>query len=359
MSNAQTQLDQNPMLAAGAAGIVGHGAYVPRYRLAAQEISKVWAHKDRDLPLREKAVPGWDEDTATMCIEAARNAIRRANIDPSQIQAVWIGSESHPYAVKPTGTIVAEAVGASPLTLAADFEFACKAGTEALQAGLGFIRSGMGSYALVAGMDTAQSRPGDALEYTAAAGGAAFILGPAEKAPVQINHSLSWVSDTPDFWRRPTEEFPSHAGRFTGEPGYFQHVLAAGRRLLDVAGTRPEDYAHIVVHQPNPKYAVRVMQKLGFEGEQWQLGLLAPAIGNTYAGSALLGLSAVLDQASSGARILLISYGSGGGSDAFDLEVRKDLTAWQSKRPSTLDYVKRRTSIDYSTYARLRGKFTS
>lgn len=341
------------------AGIVGHGAYIPRYRLAAQEISRVWAHQDRDLPIREKSVPGWDEDTATMCIEASRTAIRRANIDSDQIQAVWIGSESHPYAVKPTGTIVAEAIGAAPLTLAADFEFACKAGTEALQAGLGFIRSGMGTYALIAGMDTAQSRPGDALEYTAAAGGAVFILGPGEEAPVLINHSLSWVSDTPDFWRRPTEEFPSHAGRFTGEPGYFQHVLSAGERLFEIAGTGPEDYAHIVVHQPNPKFAVRVMQKLGFKQEQWQLGLLAPAIGNTYAGSALLGLSAVLDRANVGTHILLISYGSGGGSDAFDLEVQQELNAWQSKGPLTQDYVNRRMPVDYSTYARLRGKLTS
>ncbi len=342
-----------------AAGIVGHGAYIPRYRLAAQEIGRVWSHQSQDPPVREKSVPGWDEDTATMCIEAARNAIHRARIEPHQIEAVWIGSESHPYAVKPTGTIVAEAIGAVPLTQAADFEFACKAGTEALQAGLGFVSSGMGTHALVAGMDTAQSRPGDALEYTAAAGGAVFILGPRDQAPVHVIHSLSFVSDTPDFWRRPTEEYPSHAGRFTGAPGYFEHVLAAGHRLMEAAGTSPEDYAHVVVHQPNLKFAVRAMKELGFREAQWRLGLLVAAIGNTYAGSALLGLSAVLDQARQGERILLISYGSGGGSDAFDLAVQADLTAWQGQGPTTQDYVNRRTAIDYATYARLRGKIAT
>ncbi len=356
---APPQLDREPATSTLTAGIVGHGAYIPRYRLAAQEISRVWSHQDQDLPVREKSVPGWDEDTATMCIEAARNALQRARIDPQQIAAVWIGSESHPYAVKPTGTIVAEAIGAVPLTQAADFEFACKAGTEALQAGLGFVGSGMGSHALVAGMDTAQSRPGDALEYTAAAGGAVFILGPGDQAPVHIVHSLSFVSDTPDFWRRPTEEYPSHAGRFTGTPGYFEHVLAAGRRLMEVAGTAAQDYAHVVVHQPNPKFAVRAMQELGFREAQWRLGLLVTAIGNTYAGSALLGLSAVLDKARHGERIMLISYGSGGGSDAFDLAVRADLTAWQRQRPTTQDYVERRTAIDYATYARLRGKIAT
>jgi hydroxymethylglutaryl-CoA synthase len=121
-----------------------------------------------------------------MSIEAARNALKRAGINPTDIRAVWVGSESHPYAVKPTSTLVAEAIGAVPSTQAADWEFACKAGTEAIQAAIGFVGSGMASYALSIGMDIAQGRPGDALEYTAGSGGAAYLLGPAEEASVTI-----------------------------------------------------------------------------------------------------------------------------------------------------------------------------
>ncbi len=340
-------------------GIVGYGSYVPRYRLPAQEISRVWSQATQAIPIREKAVPGRDEDTATMSMEAARNALKRAQINPQDIEAVWIGSESHPYAVKPTGTIVAEAIGATPLTRAADLEFACKAGTEALQAGLGFVGSGMGEYALVAGMDTAQSRPGDTLEYTAAAGGAAFILGPLDQSWVAVNHAVSWVSDTPDFWRRATEPYPQHAGRFTGEPGYFQHVHAAAHHLLQKAQTSTSDYQHVVVHQPNLKFAIRVMQELGFCQAQWDLGLLVGDIGNTYAGSALIGLSAILDQAQCGERILMISYGSGSGADALDFTVTQDLETWQKRAPLTQDYVKRRVEIDYATYARMRGKIAA
>ena len=97
---------------------------------------------------REKAVPGLDEDTVTMALEAARNALARARVDPQDIGAVWVGSESHPYAVKPTSTIVAEAIGATPFTQAADWQFACKAGTEAMQAAIGLVGSGMARYAL-------------------------------------------------------------------------------------------------------------------------------------------------------------------------------------------------------------------
>ncbi len=355
----QSEVTASPPAVGRAVGIVGYGAYVPRYRLPAREISRVWSHDVQEHAVREKSVPGQDEDTATMCMEAARSAVKRAGIDPQAIAAVWIGSESHPYAVKPTGTIVAEAIGATPLTQAADLEFACKAGTEALQAGLGFVASGMGEFALIAGMDTAQSRPGDALEYTAAAGGAVFILGPSEQARVVVNHTVSWVSDTPDFWRRATAAYPQHAGRFTGEPGYFQHVHAAGQHLLRQAGTAPADYRHVVVHQPNVKFAVRVMQEMGFCPAQWELGLLVGEIGNTYAGSALLGLSAILDQAQCGDRILLISYGSGSGADALDFTVTHPLADWQQCAPSTRDYVNRRVVIDYATYARIRGKIAA
>src|SRR5512143_1640523 len=180
-------------------GIVGYGAYVPRFRIRAEEIARVWGGADEGLPIEEKAVPGLDEDTVTMSIEAARNALKRAGIEPQQLRAVWVGSESHPYAVKPTSTIVAEAIGAVPHVQAADWEFACKAGTEALVAAMGFVGSGMADYALAIGMDTAQGRPGDALEYTAGAGGAAYILGPAEEALAVIDASYSYVTDTPDF----------------------------------------------------------------------------------------------------------------------------------------------------------------
>ena len=122
-------------------GIVGYGAYVPRYRLPASEVARVWTESTSALPIKEKAVPGLDEDVATMSIEAARNALSRAGVDPAEIRAVWVGSESHPYAVKPTSTIVAEAIGAVPNTQAADWQFACKAGTEAMQAAIGFIGS--------------------------------------------------------------------------------------------------------------------------------------------------------------------------------------------------------------------------
>lgn len=340
-------------------GIVGYGAYVPRFRLPASEVARMWRGDDGGLPIKEKAVPGLDEDVITMSIEAARNALARAGIDPAEIRAVWVGSESHPYSVKPTSTVVAEALGATPHTQAADWEFACKAGTEAMQAAIGFVGSGMANYALSIGMDTAQGRPGDALEYTAGAGGAALLLGPGEEALVVIEASYSFATDTPDFWRRADAKYPEHGERFTGEPAYFKHITAAAEGLMDALGTSAGDYAYAVFHQPNTKFPMRVAQQLGFKNEQIEAGLLVPLIGNTYAGSAMIGLTAVLDVAQPGDRILLVSYGSGAGSDAFSMTATERLPERRGLATATADYIARRTEIDYATYARFRGKLAT
>jgi len=337
-------------------GITGYGAYVPRYRLPAREVSRIWTGGTGGVPIKEKAVPGLDEDVITMSIEAARNALARAAIDPQDLRAVWVGSESHPYAVKPSGTIVSEAIGAGPDIQAADWEFACKAGTEALVAACGLVGSGMADYAMAIGMDTAQGRPGDALEYTAGAGGAAFIVGPAETALVKIEASYSFVTDTPDFWRRQEAKYPEHGQRFTGEPAYFKHISTAGQALMDAMGAKPSDFHYAVFHQPNTKFPQRVGAMLGFTPEQIKDGLLVPVIGNTYAGAAIIGLTAILDIAKAGDRILMVSFGSGAGSDAFVLQTTDALVERRQGVPTTQDYIARRTEIDYGMYVRMRGK---
>ena len=150
-------------------GIVGYGAYVPSYRIKVEEIAKVWGDDpvalSRGLVVNEKSVPSADEDTATIAVTAARYALARAQIDPQKIGAIYVGSESHPYAVKPSATIVAEAINATPDLTAADLEFACKAGTAGIQMTMGLVDSDMIEYGLAIGADTSQGAPGDALEY--------------------------------------------------------------------------------------------------------------------------------------------------------------------------------------------------
>ncbi len=336
-------------------GIIGYSSYVPMYRLPNKEVSRVWHGRGRG-PIKEKAVAGPDEDTATIAIEAARNAMARAGIAPELLRAVWVGSESPPYAVKPTSTLVAEALGATPYLLAADLEFACKAGTEALQAAMGLVGSGMADYAMAIGADTAQGRPGDELEYTAASGGTAFVVGPAQEALAVCLGSVSYVTDTPDFWRRAYQHYPSHGGRFTGEPAYFHHIESAARALMGELGMTPQDFTYAVFHQPNVKFPERIGGILGFTEEQIRPGIVSDVIGNTYAGGAITGFSAVLDIVKPGDRVLVVSFGSGAGSDATAWEITSAIAERRERAPRLADYIARRVEIDYALYARYRHK---
>jgi hydroxymethylglutaryl-CoA synthase len=338
-------------------GIVSYGAYVPRYRIETKEIARVWG-KDKNigkgLGVFSKSVPGLDEDVATISVEAARNAMKKCSVNPSEIGAVYVGSESHPYAVKPTATVVAEAIGAGPHLTAADYEFACKAGTAAIQTCMGLVSSDMIKYGLAIGSDTSQGAPGDALEYSAAAGGAAFLIG-KENVIAEINKTYSFTTDTPDFWRREGQKYPSHGGRFTGEPAYFKHVLSCAKGLLERTGTKPSDYTYAVFHQPNGKFPLKAAKTLGFTKGQVETGLLTPRIGNTYSGATPLGLAAILDVAKPGERIFAVSYGSGAGSDGFDITVTEKIMGID-RNPPVESFIAHSKIIDYATYVRYRKK---
>jgi hydroxymethylglutaryl-CoA synthase len=342
------------------AGIIGYGAYIPRNRIKVEEIAKVWGADapsyKKGLMLEEKSVPSPDQDTITMSVEAARNALKRAGIDARRIGAVYVGSESHPYAVKPSGTVLAEAIGAVPECHTADLEFACKAGSEGMFIALNLVRSGAVKYGLAVGADTSQGAPGDALEYSAAAGAAAFLFG-SDDLVAEAVETYAYMTDTPDFWRREYMYYPRHGGRFTGDPAYFKHVVGAAEGIMAKAKLKPSDFAFVVFHQPNGKFPFRAGELLGFARKQIEPGWLVNRLGNTYSGSSPLGLTAALDVAKPGDLILMVSYGSGAGSDAFVWRVTDRIDKVRDLAPRTRALLDgNKAYIDYGVYAKYRRK---
>lgn len=341
-------------------GIVGYGSYLPRYRIKAEIIAAQWGMNPesikRGLLLQEKTVPAPDEDTITISVEASKNALKRAEIDPSEIGAVYVGSESHPYAVKPSGTLVGEALGIVPEFHTADYEFACKAGTEAMFVAYNLVKAETVRYALAVGADTSQGAPGDALEYSASAGGTAYIFG-SENVVAEVIETYSYTTDTPDFWRREGAFYPKHGGRFTGEPAYFKHIINAGKGIFQKSGLSAKEITYAVFHMPNGKFPLTVGKKLGFSKEQIEPGWIVPLMGNTYSGSSPTGLSATFDIAKPGDSILIVSFGSGAGSDAFIFKVTDKIDEVRDKAVKVREMLENnRIYIDYGTYAKFREK---
>lgn len=346
--------------------IIGYGAYVPKYRIKNEEIARVWQNvplfennRKYPVPIQEKAVAARDEDSVTMSIEAARRAIKRAGINPRELRAILMGSESNPYAVKTAGVTIAAAIGGPKDILAATYEFACKAGTEAMQTSIGLVGSGMVKYAMAIGADTAQGKPSDALEYTAASGAVAYIFGEyiKGKSVAKVIATYSYAKDVPDFWRRGLSPYPEHYQRFTGEPAYFNLVLGAAKGIMEALNYTANDFDYAIFHQPNYKFPLKAGKILGFKDEQLKPGILSYLIGNTYSGSSIMGLAATLDVAKPGERILLVSYGSGSGSDAMVYEVDEGIEEKRNKAPLIKDIITNGIRyIDYAVYARFRKK---
>lgn len=337
-------------------GIVAYGSYIPKNRIKLSAISETWNKEgvdiEKSLGLTEKSVASLDEDAATLAVEASFNAIQAGKISLNSIEAITVGSESHPYAVKPTSTIVGEILGLPNNYLAADLEFACKAGTAGIQLLTGLIEAKRIKNGLVVGSDVAQSKPADVLEYTAASAAAAFVLG-NDFVIAEILDFTSFSSNTPDFWRRDGQKYPSHGGRFTGGPAYFSHVLGASKALLEKTKLQPEDFDYAVFHMPNSKFPSEAAKKLGFTKEQLAPGFIVEKIGNPYSASSLLGLASVLDVAKPNKKIFVCSYGSGAGSDAFVFKTTPLLTKFQKQNVNTVKKkIRNRRDITYSQIAK-------
>jgi hydroxymethylglutaryl-CoA synthase len=337
-------------------GIVGYGVYTPRFRIKEGSI--------------ERSVPFIDEDAITAAIEAGKSALIHSGIDHSLVGKIYVGSESNPYAVNPIASKVAQVLklgkeekkeGVQSID-AVDTEFACKAATSMFKdaAALVYFPKTSTKYAMVIGSDNSQSaprdEPGGELDYFVGYGSAAYIFG-MEDVIAELEDWYSCSSDTVDFWRRDLEPYPRHGGRFTGGPAYFKHTLKAGKKLMKKLNLNPNDINYIVCHQPNPVWPIKVAKMLGFSSEQYLPGLMVNKFGNTYSGCSPIGLASVLDQAKPYERILLISYGSGAGSDAYSFvttnqikgkKIRQKFNVKMQAENRHIQYV------DYDTYRKFK-----
>ena len=245
---------------------------------------------------------------------------------------------------------------------AIDTEFACKAATSMFKdaSSLVYYPKAKTAYAMTIGADNSQAAPrnelGGELDLFVGFGGSAFIFG-MHDVIAEVEGWYSCTSDTPDFWRRDLEPYPRHGSRFTGEPAYFKHILKACRTLMKQLNLQVEDINYFVPHQPNPSFPVKVAKQLGFKEEQYEPSLKVTKFGNVYSGSSPIGLAAVLDVAKPDERVVLVSYGSGAGSDAYSFMTTSQIVEKRQRQKFTVRHQIENENLDYvnyNTYRRLK-----
>jgi hydroxymethylglutaryl-CoA synthase len=335
-------------------GIAGYGVYLPLYRIKSSDVAKAWGG-DLKTPY-EKTVPCYDEDALTMGVEASLNALKNARFDGDELDVVYFATMSSPYIEKQCSSTLSASLGCRDSVRTSDFNGSPRTCSSAMLACVDALRSSSARSALVVASDRLVARPSESMEQLLSAGAAAFVLTGDEKRLVaRIEGSASYSTEFTDRWRSETESFPrSEFERFGRDYGYTRHVTMAIKKLLENRKSSPKDYSQVVFTEFDPRRPSAIAKSVGFSEDQISRGSLNQFVGDTGAASMFLSLSATLEKAKPGERILAASYGDG-GSDALDFTVTNGIQGKQSGEVEK--YIKSRKNVDYQTHLRLNKVF--
>lgn len=323
-------------------GIVSFGAYVPRYRLDRQAIAA--AHKWmapglRGLAKGVRAFCSWDEDSVTMAVEAARDAL--GSRDGASLKAIGLASTRPVYADLQATALVAGALDLPRNLRSVDSGQSQRAGTSGL---LAMLKGGEDG--LFIASDEPLAKPASNQEMTFGAGAAAFVLGSADVA-VRLIGSASVIENFVDHYRQTGEAYDYHwEERWVRDEGYAKLAPEAARAALADAGLAIADVQHLVMPAMLRAAAGDVVKRLGFAGNV--VDDLFAQCGYAGAAAAPLMLASALESASPGDRILVIAFGQ--GADAMVLEVTDAIASARPARGVAGSLANALTTDSYMRY---------
>jgi len=334
-----------------AIGISGYGVYIPKLRIKKEDYAKAWGSFSA-AGVSEKSVMGFDEDVLTAAAKVSKRALESVPIGADKVTRFALASTTPPYTEKLLSGTVMVSVGMPNTIFSSDHTTSTRAGTEALLSGFEHLMANPKGVALVASADSPRASMWDAVEHPLGAGAAAYVLS-SENLIAEFEGSASHANEHFGERFKPRDEELLHdlnVKKFS-ETSIITNTTKAATALLTKLGRKPEEYNHVVIQQPDARVPGSVGGKLKFSEAQLSSALTANVLGDLGAASTLVSLAAALDNAKVGDKIMVISYGSGAGSDAISLKVvgdRKPANGFKQE-------VERKEYIDYIKYLKLKG----
>ncbi len=328
------------------AGIVSFGAYVPYYRLSRDLIAAAWGGRSLG---GERSVANRDEDSITMAVEAAVDCLR--GMDRRKVDGLFFASTTSPYREKQSAALVATALDLRPDVVTADFANSLRAGTAALRSALDAVKAGSLGTVLVAAADCRLGAPNSPEEQAFGDGAAACLIG--DPGAIAVEAGYSRMQEITDVWRTENDAtVKTWEDRWVIEHGYAEGMAAAVTGLMQAMGLGPSDFARAVLYGPDARSHQGLARSLGFDPKAQLQDPLLATVGNTGAAHVLLMLTAALEKAQAGERLILASYGD--GADAFSLRVETAIA--QNGRRGASGYRASRQSLPtYQKYLAFRG----
>ncbi len=332
-------------------GISGYSVYVPRLRIKKEDYAKAWGSFQAG-GVSEKTVMGFDEDVLTAGAKVSRRALESVPVAPAKVTRFAFASTTAPYLEKLLSGTVLVNVGMPNSAFASDHTTSTRAGTEAFISAYEHVKASPGGLAVVATADAPRASMWDPLEHPMGAGAAGFVLS-SENLIAEVEGHASFAMEHFGERFRPagSETLQDLNVKKFFASAFTACTTKACNALIKKLGAKPEEFAHVVIQQPDAKTPGSVAGKLMFNDVQLASGLVSVNMGDLGAASTTVGLAAALDAAKVGDRIMVVSYGSGAGSDAISLKVVSD----RKPVPGFKEQLEKKEYIDYIQYVKLKG----
>jgi 3-oxoacyl-[acyl-carrier-protein] synthase-3 len=311
-------------------GILGTGAYVPERILTNEDLEKMVDTTDgwilERTGIKERRIAASEENTVTMAIQAARQALENAGIAPEQLSYIVLGTNTPPH-FYPAGAIqVQDALGVNKTLAAFDIQAGCCGFNYALYVAERLVAP-EDKYALVIGSDT-NSRFTDWTDRSICVlfgdGAGAVVIGPGSQGRildsfVASSLNMNLYCETEFNWEvspfLPKQDTTARHYIFMDGRDIFKFAVNATkesiRRILEMAGMEREELDFLILHQANwrildagARFARVPMEKVFVNVDRY---------GNTSAASVPLALHEALQggRIKKGDKVLLVSFGAG------------------------------------------------
>jgi len=283
--------------------------------------SDEWIRQRTGIVTRMRASK--DRSLMDMAVEASNEAIQKAGIKPSEIEAVIFSTITHPYQTPSAASLLAELVGANPAP-AFDISAACAGYCYSIAQADSLVRSGTAKYVLVVGGEKLSDYidPTDrSISFLLGDGAGAAIIGPSDSPGISKSvwgsdgskwEAVGMTGSLLDF-RDGTGSWPTlvQEGQSVFRWAVWEMVKVA-KEALEVAGVKPEELAALVTHQANERIIDEMAKQLALP-ESVVVAKDIVTTGNTSAASIPLAMHALLAEGriKSGDLALQIGFGAG------------------------------------------------
>lgn len=286
------------------------------------ESSDEWIRQRTGVITRTRASE--NVSAADLATTAAREAIKKAGISPTEIGAVIIATISNEVQTPSMAALVAERVGATPAA-AYDVSAACAGFCYGIAQADALVRAGTAKYVLVIGAEKLSdiANPTDrTISFLLGDGAGAVIIGPADEAGIS---PTVWGSDGSKWdavgMDRPLREaFDDRDGHYPtlrqdGQTVFrwaVWEMAKVAQQALDAAGITSADLAAFIPHQANMRIINEFAKQLAVP-DNVVIGRDIETTGNTSAASIPLAMHRVLAENPelSGGYALIIGFGAG------------------------------------------------